>query len=143
MNGLMTYFTYFKDYEGDKAAGKNTFIVRHGVERAKMLGIFGSFMPTILFFALRHMNYFPFAITEHFVYCGVMTIFLQLWTAVRFYRNPVGPRAYFSNATNFRACACGQVTMIAIFNGTLALYLYSATYVFIGFLFGLHDDDKS
>ncbi len=143
MNGLMTYFTYFKDYEGDKAAGKNTFIVRHGVERAKMLGIFGSFMPTILFFALRYMNYFPFAITEHFVYCGVMTIFLQLWTAIRFYRNPVGPRAYFSNATNFRACACGQVTMIAIFNGTLALYLYSATYVFIGFLFGLHDDDKS
>jgi geranylgeranylglycerol-phosphate geranylgeranyltransferase len=140
MNGLMTYFTYFKDYEGDKAAGKRTFIVRHGLATARIVGVIGTFLPTVLFFASRAAGLFPFEITEHFVYCGVMTIFLQFWTAVRFYRNPIGPRAYFSNATNFRACACGQVTMIAIFNGPLALYLFSFTYVFIGFLFGLHDD---
>ncbi|MDD4503920.1 MAG: UbiA family prenyltransferase, partial [Clostridiaceae bacterium] len=28
MNSLMTYYTYFKDYEGDKAAGKNTIVVK-------------------------------------------------------------------------------------------------------------------
>jgi len=143
MNGLMTYFTYFKDYEGDKAAGKDTFIVRHGIDRARVVGIYGAFLPTITFFFFRWMDWFPFDYTEHFVYCGVMTIFLQIWTAVRFYNQPVGPRAYFSNATNFRACACGQVALISIFNGTLGLYLFSTTYVFIGFLFGLHDDEKS
>ncbi|MBF0409972.1 MAG: UbiA family prenyltransferase [Candidatus Riflebacteria bacterium] len=142
MNGLMTYYTYFKDYEGDKAAGKRTFIVRHGTDFARKAGIFGAFLPTIAFIFFRWMEWFPFKMSEYFIYCAVMTIFLQIWTAVRFYKYPVGPKAFFSNATNFRACACGQVTMIAIFNGQLALYLFSTTYVFIGFLFGLQDDDK-
>lgn len=143
MNGMMTYFTYFKDYEGDKAAGKKTFIVRHGVDFAKKVGVIGSFVPTIIFFTLRYLNLFPFEMNEFFIYCGIMTIFLQVWTAARFYFNPIGPRSYFYNATNFRACACGQVTMIAIFNGILALYLYSITYVFIGFLFGLQRGQRT
>jgi hypothetical protein len=37
----------------------------------------------------------------------------------------------------------GQVTLIAIFNGTLALYLLSASYVLIGFLFDMHKDARS
>ena len=37
----------------------------------------------------------------------------------------------------------GQVTLIALFNGTLALYLLTASYVFIGFLFDLHKDHQS
>ncbi|MFZ2955742.1 MAG: UbiA family prenyltransferase [Candidatus Ozemobacteraceae bacterium] len=143
MNGLMTYYTYFKDFEGDKAAGKDTFIVRHGIELARVVGIFGAFLPTISFFTFRWAGWFPFVYTEQFVYCGVMTIFLQVWTAIRFYRYPVGPKSYYSNVTNFRACACGQVTLIAMFNGTLALYLFGATYVFIGFLFDLYSDHRA
>ncbi|OGK13566.1 MAG: hypothetical protein A2W80_04850 [Candidatus Riflebacteria bacterium GWC2_50_8] len=143
MNGMMTYFTYFKDYEGDKAAGKDTFIVRYGVDFSKKVGIAASFMPTVIFFALRYANLFPFEINQFFVYCGVMTIFLQFWTAVIFYRNPIGPRSYYNNAKNFRACACGQITIIAIFNGILALYLYTATYIFIGFLFGLQRGQRT
>lgn len=143
MNGLMTYYTYFKDYEGDKAAGKDTFIVRYGIDIARRAGIYGAFLPTLSFIFFRYMEWFPFPFNEFFVYCATMTIFLQFWTAIRFYNYPVGPKAYFSNAANFRACACGQVTLIAIFNGPLALYLFSFTYVFIGFLFGFHEDDKA
>lgn len=142
MNGLMTFFTYFKDYEGDKAAGKRTYIVRAGVDTARRIGIYGSLVPTILFLGMRWAGLWPFEITNEFIFCGVMTAFLQVWTAVRYYRNPIGPRSFFSLATNFRACACGQVTLIAIFNGRLAMYLFNLTYVFVGFLFGLYDDEK-
>ncbi len=142
MNGLMTYYTYFKDYKGDRAAGKKTFIVRYGLDIARKVGIVGAFLPTVAFFFFRYMDWMPFPYTEYFIYCGTMTVFLQIWTAVRFYRYPIGPKAFFSNATNFRACACGQVALISIFNGILALYLFSITYVFIGFLFGLQDDVK-
>ncbi len=31
LNGLMTYYTYFKDCVGDKAAGKKTFVVKSGL----------------------------------------------------------------------------------------------------------------
>jgi len=143
MNGLMTYYTYFKDYKGDRAEGKDTFIVRYGIKTARKVGIIGAFLPTLFFFFFKYMGWFNFEYTEHFIFCGTMTVFLQIWTAIRFYNKPVGPKAYFSNATNFRACACGQITLISIFNGTLALYLFNLTYVFIGFLFGLHEDEKA
>jgi geranylgeranylglycerol-phosphate geranylgeranyltransferase len=66
-----------------------------------------------------------------------------VWTAILFFRHPVGERTYFSLVTNIRACVAGQVTLIAIFNGTLALYLFAASYVFIGFLFDLHKDARA
>ena len=73
----------------------------------------------------------------------MITVFLQFWTAVLFLRHPAGERTYFSLVTNVRACVAGQIALIAIFNGTLALYLLSASYVFIGFLFDLHQDARS
>lgn len=146
LNGLMTYFTYFKDMKGDKAAGKKTFIVRHGLKIARLAGIAGTFLPTLAFFFFLGIGWLPpsdILFKEHFVFCGIITFFLQLWTAVLYWRHPTGERTYFSLVTNIRACVAGQVTLIAIFNGTLALYLLCASYIFIGFLFDLYKDARS
>jgi geranylgeranylglycerol-phosphate geranylgeranyltransferase len=146
LNGLMTYFTYFKDYLGDKAAGKATFIVRHGLRTARIAGVIGAFLPTILFLFFLWIDWIPksdILFTQSFVFCGVITVFLQLWTALLYYRHPLGERTYFSLVTNIRACVAGQVTLIAIFNGTLALYLFAASYIFIGFLFDFYKDVRS
>jgi geranylgeranylglycerol-phosphate geranylgeranyltransferase len=146
MNGLMTFYTYFKDYAGDKAAGKRTFIVRHGLEVARYAGVVGAFLPTAAFFLFHSLGWLPLGdilFMRDFVFCGVMTLFLQLWTAILFFRAPSGDRTYFALATNIRACVAGQITLIAIFNGTLALYLFSASYVLIGFLFDLYKDAKA
>jgi geranylgeranylglycerol-phosphate geranylgeranyltransferase len=146
LNGLMTYYTYFKDYIGDKATGKQTFVVKFGLDVARHAGILGAFLPTATFFFFVCTGWLPLEdvlFKRDFVFCGIMTIFLQLWTAMLFFRNPVGERTYFSLVTNIRACVAGQVTLIAIFNGTLALYLFSASYVFIGFLFDQYKDSKS
>lgn len=146
LNGLMTYYTYFKDYEGDKIAGKRTFIVKHGLRVARQAGIVGAFLPTLaylLFLSLGWMTLDDILFKQQFVFCGLMTVFLQLWTAVLYYRSPTGERTYFGLVTNIRACVAGQVTLIAIFNGTLALYLLSASYVLIGFLFDLYKDTKA
>lgn len=32
INGLMTFYTYFKDYTGDKEAGKQTIVVKYGID---------------------------------------------------------------------------------------------------------------
>ncbi len=146
LNSLMTYYTYFKDYKGDRQAGKRTFVVRHGLRTARHAGILGAFLPTLTFLAFHFIGWLPMTdvlFREHFIFCGVMTVFLQLWTAALFFRYPVGERTYFSLATNIRACVAGQITLIAIFNGPLALYLLCASYVFIGFLFDLYKDAKS
>ncbi len=72
-----------------------------------------------------------------------MTIFLQVWTGVLYYRNPRGEMTYYSLVTNFRACTCGQATIIALFNPTLGLILFLMSYVFVGFLFNLHTNIKA
>ncbi|MBM4152563.1 MAG: ubiquinone biosynthesis protein UbiA [Kiritimatiellaceae bacterium] len=146
LNGLMTFYTYFKDYEGDKAAGKHTFIVRHGLDTARYAGLIGAILPTATFFLFVQTGWFPFKdvlFQRDFIFCGIMTLLLQVWTAILFFKNPTGEQTYFSLATNIRACVAGQITLIAIFNGTLALYLFSVCYVFIGFLFDLYKDAKS
>ena len=143
MNGLMTYYTYFKDYAGDRAAGKVTAVVMQGIQRSRTTAIAGSFLPSIVLWTLVALGAFESKITPTFIFLFLVTLFLQIWTGVLYYRHPSGPRAYFSLVTNFRACVCGQVMLIAFFNPELALYLYVAAYVFIGFLFGLHADHQA
>ena len=146
MNGLMTFYTYFKDLEGDRLAGKRTFVVRHGLRASRWAGLVGAFLPTLAFAVFHFTGWLPLTdvlFMRDFLFCAVITVFLQLWTAVLFFRHPEGERTYFSLATNIRACVAGQITIIAIFNGTLALYLLTASYVFIGFLFNLHQDARA
>jgi geranylgeranylglycerol-phosphate geranylgeranyltransferase len=142
MSGLMTYYTYFKDYAGDKAAGKITAVVLQGIQRARTTAIVSSFLPSVILWTMIALGAFESTISHTFIFLFLVTLFLQIWTGILYYKHPTGPRAYFSLVTNFRACTCGQVMLIALFNPELALYLYVAAYVFIGFLFGLHGDHK-
>jgi len=140
MNGLMTYYTYFKDYYGDKLSGKVTAVVLQGIRRSRITAIASSFLPSIALWVFLGVGWIDVEPNDVFIFLFVMTLFLQIWTGVLYYRHPTGPKAYYSLVTNFRACTCGQVMLIALFHPTLALYLYIATYVFVGFLFGLHGD---
>ncbi len=144
LNGLMTYYTYFKDYFGDKATGKKTIVVKFGLEKNKSIAIFSSFLPSILFIGSYYgFQSFEIELNNTFIILGIMTIFLQLWTGMLFYRNPKGEMTYYSLVTNFRACTCGQATIIAIFNPELGIILFLCSYVIVGFLFNLHTNIKA
>lgn len=146
LNGLMTYYTYFKDVYGDKQAGKQTFVVRYGVETARYVGAAAALLPPAALLICMGMNWLPIEdilYLDEFVFCGIVTMFLLAWTAWLFFAHPTGERTYFALVTNIRACVAGQITLIAIFNGTLALYLLSGSYVLIGFLFNLYPDSKT
>lgn len=146
LNALMTFYTYFKDYYGDMKAGKKTLVVKYGINAARYFGVIGAFLPTAAFLMFSYLRWLPInqiLYLRDFVFCAVITVFLQLWTAILFFKYPIGEKTYYSLAINIRACVAGQITLISIFNGTLALYLLSASYVFIGFLFDQYKDTKS
>ena len=142
LNALMTYFTYFKDYEGDKAAGKKTIIVRYGIDKSKTFGVISSFFPSVMFFAFYKGGGITMPLTTTFWILAALTVFLELWTACLYYINPAGEKTYYSLATNTRACACGHAAFIGVYNPQLASLLFLVTYIFIGFLFDLHKDYK-
>ncbi len=143
INGLMTFYTYFKDYVGDKAAGKKTLVVKYGLQKSRFIALFATFLPTVTFFILKATNLLCIEINGTFIILGCLTVFLQGWTGFLYYRDPIGPRTYESLKTNFRACVCGEATIIAFFNPDLAMWLFIMSYVFVGFLFDLHANPKS
>lgn len=146
LNGLMTFYTYFKDYDGDKAAKRKTFIVRYGVGAARYAGIVGAFITAAALLFFVHIRWLPIEdvlYPKTFLFCCIVTWFLQCRTAYLYFCYPVGERTHFSLSTNIRACVAGQCTLIAIFNGPLAVSLLIVSYILIGLLFGLHGDPKS
>jgi geranylgeranylglycerol-phosphate geranylgeranyltransferase len=142
MNALMTYYTYFKDYRGDLLAGKRTLVVRLGLARSRGLALFGALLPSLLFVGLRISGLHQTPLNSTFQILGGITVFLQLWTGVQYWRRPSGTQAYASLQTNFRACTCGQAALIALFNPDLAIWLFIFSYIFVGFLFDLHRNPK-
>lgn len=142
MNALMTYYTYFKDYKGDKAAGKRTLVVSFGLRKSRWISIASAFLPTIIFLVLRISGLYQVPLNTTFIILGSLTVFLQLWTGVLYYRYPSGPGAYDSLVTNFRACTCGQAALISRFNPDLAVWLFIFSYIFVGFLFDFHRDHQ-
>ena len=144
MNGLMTYYTYFKDFSGDMATGKRTIVVKFGLEKNRYISIAASFLPSILFIIGYYgFGSFEIELNNTFIILGVLTVFLQLWTGYLYFKNPKGEMTYYSLVTNFRACTCGQTAIIALFNPTLGMILFLVTYVFVGFLFNLHTKIKA
>ncbi len=143
MNALMTYYTYFKDYQGDKAAGKKTMVVKYGLNRSKWIGIVSAFLPAIVFAIIYACGIIPVRLSPTFWILATLTVFLEIWTGYLYFKNPVGERTYYSLVTNFRACACGQAAFIAIYDDQLALILFLVTYIFVGFLFDLHPNKEA
>lgn len=143
INALMTFYTYFKDYEGDKASGKKTIIVQYGLEKSKILSIIVSLLPTFIFlFFYFVLKIWTIQLNGMFILLGVLTICLQIWTGYLFFKNPKGEMTYFSLVMNFRACACCETALIALFNPEVGVALFFFTYLFIGFLFNFHVNSK-
>jgi geranylgeranylglycerol-phosphate geranylgeranyltransferase len=144
MNGVMTFYTYFKDVEGDRAAGKRTLVVKYGVPASRWMGIASAFLPSALFVVLYFgLNAVEIELNRVFVTLGALTVFLEVWTGVLYFKYPVGEQAYRSLEVNFRAAACGQAALIALFNPELGAILFLFAYVFIGFLFGMHANARA
>jgi geranylgeranylglycerol-phosphate geranylgeranyltransferase len=142
MNALMTYYTYFKDYRGDLLAGKRTLVVVFGLEKSRLLAVASAFIPTLLFVVLRWTGLHQTPLNHTFILLGLLTVFLQIWTGVLYWKNPSGTGTYASLKTNFRACACGQAALIGIFNPDLAVWLFMFSYILVGFLFEIHSNPR-
>ena len=93
MNGLMTYYTYFKDYRGDLLSRKETLVVKLGMGRARWLAVISAFIPTLVFALVRLSRLHQTPLNNTFIILGLLTVFLQVWTGVLYWRHPSGVKA--------------------------------------------------
>jgi 4-hydroxybenzoate polyprenyltransferase and related prenyltransferases len=146
LNAVMTFYTYFKDYEGDKKAKVVTFVVKHGITKASIAGLAFAFLFVLCCAALVFGEALPLQdiiFQEEFLFICAVTLFLQVWTGWLFFRDPVGSRTYFNLVVNIQACTAGNCALLAIFNARLALYLLVVSYILIEFFFTLYRDSQS
>ena len=146
LNAVMTYYTYFKDYEGDKQAGKRTFVVKYGLGTARRAGVAAALLCAIFCAAFIASGVLPLhdiLYQQEFMLISAVTVFLQCWTGYLYFRTPTGPKTYFNLVINIQACTAGNCALLAIFNGKLALYLLICSYILIEFFFTLYQDERS
>jgi geranylgeranylglycerol-phosphate geranylgeranyltransferase len=90
LNGILTYYTYFKDYLGDKAVGQKTLVVALGLDKAKKLAVILSLLPSLAFVIAKFA--FGVAVNPEFIILAVATTALHLWTGWHYYKNPQGEK---------------------------------------------------
>ena len=143
INGIMTFYTFFKDYKGDRAAKKNTLVVQFGLRNSRIIALGAAFLPAAIFAILSFLGYINPANNPAFILLGGLALILQLWTGYLYFRYPFGSRTYYSLSANFKACTCGQAAIISLFNTQLSAVLFLSSYLLVGFLFSLHPNSKA
>lgn len=141
LNGLLTYYTYFKDYHGDRQTGQNTLVVQLGLERARYAALVLSLVPVTALVALKVSTNLPFSV--EFLILATLTTGLHVTTGVLFFRHPQGRRSYTSLKANFQAGVCGQAAMMALFTPWLGSLLFVVSFLAIHLLFNLHQDEEA
>lgn len=104
-NMIMTYFTYFKDYNGDKETGKNTLVVKWGAERAAKIGVIFSLLPVIVLGSLYNGN-------RSFLISSLLAGVLFVLTGILFQRNSQGKDTYFNLKYNFAGLSASQACLV-------------------------------
>lgn len=143
INGLMTLYTYFKDYSGDRRTGKRTLIVIWGIKRSRIWAFAGAFLPLSVFVLLKVADRLPIHIGGEFMLLGSLALALQIWTGALFYLKPVGKATYTSLGVNFKACVCAEAALLSLFDPLLGVQLFVISYFAVTFLFFLHKNAKA
>ena len=104
-NMIMTYFTYFKDYFGDKKTGKNTLVVKLGPEKASNAGVLISFIPAIVFAILYNGD-------KDFLISALLASILFILTGILFKKENQGKNTYFNLKYNFAALSASQACLV-------------------------------
>ena len=140
MNMTVAFYTYYKDFLGDKIIGKKTIIVQLTPHKAKYLNFSVSAFPfaTVLF--LLFSPIWKQSINIYFIIFMFLAFVILQYTAFLFFRNPQGGDAYYSLKWNFRGAVLFETSFIALLSPLMAGVLYVLNFVLVGFLFNLHKD---
>ena len=135
MFSTMTFFTYYKDYNGDKKAGKKTLVVLLSPEKARWLNFPMAFIPyTVLFIILNSKLWLP-DINVHFIVLNGISFLLIFYTAFLLFRYPEGEKSAGGLKWNFSGTVLFETSFLALVNPFLAIVLFVMGFLFVYYLF--------
>ena len=143
INVTVAFFTYYKDFIGDKITGKKTIIVQLTPNKAKYLNFLVSILPfTVILFLLYSPAWKECMNLYFFSFMFLSFVILQ-YTAFLFFKKPQGSNTYYALKWNFRGAVLFETSFVALVNPLMAGVLYVVNFIVIGLLFNLHRDHLS
>ena len=135
-SATMCYFTYFKDYLGDKKEGKKTLIVLLTPNYARKLNFLMSLLPFIVLLCICYFNLWSLRINSCFLILTTIAFILSQYTSLLYYKRHNNSDKEKSNLElNFESTVLFQVSLIALVNPLLAVILFIFSFLMIKIIF--------
>jgi len=135
MFSTMTFFTYYKDFKGDKAAGKKTLVVLLSPEKAKYLNFLMAFIPYIVLSAIIYSKLWQPGSNIYFLVLNSISFILVFYTAIILFRFPSGEKTTGALKWNFSGTVLFETSFIALVNPLLAIVLFVIGFLSVYYLF--------
>ncbi len=131
----MTFFTYYKDYKGDKLAGKKTLVVLLSPGRAKYLNFLMASIPYIVLSAIIYSGLWQPDLNTHFLVLNGISFLLIFYTALLLFKYPEGKKTTDALKWNFSGTVLFETSFIALVNPLLAFVLFVVGFLSVYYLF--------
>ena len=141
-NFVCVFYTYFKDYEGDKRTGIKTIVVALGREKSSKLNIGFGLIPTLL------IPFFIYQLTPKFSLNWIFLTLIFLYSIINFKviisfgREYTGKKVYYFQKWSFLSAILYQAIFISIPKPAAGMVLFVASYIAVLWLFGYYKDYK-
>ncbi|MBL7131471.1 MAG: UbiA family prenyltransferase [Candidatus Omnitrophica bacterium] len=143
INITVAFFTYYKDFKGDKITGKRTIIVKLTPLRARYFNYLVSFIPFSVVLFLLLSPIWRQRLNLYFLGFMLISFIIMQYTAFMFFKHPEGRNTYYSLKWNFSGAVLFETSFIALINPALAGILYFSNFILVNYLFDLHKDHLS
>jgi geranylgeranylglycerol-phosphate geranylgeranyltransferase len=118
----LCYYTYFKDYEGDKKVGKKTIIVALGPQRAKYLNFPISILPFLLTWTFIRFGFLDFKVNYIFLSLVFIALSFCLYSAFFSFKNLDQDKKILE--LNFECTPLFLCSLIALLDPIMGLLLF-------------------
>lgn len=134
-SSALCYYTFFKDYEGDKRAGKKTVVVALKPERAKYLNFPMSILPFFLTWIFIHFSLLDFEISYTFLFFISIAFLFCIYAGYFCFQNLDKPKEALE--LNFECTPLFLSSLIILLNLTIGIFLFISSFILIKFFYRL------
>lgn len=131
-SSTMCYFTYFKDYKGDKKAKKETIIVLLSPKGARDLNVLMSLLPFVVLFFIFVFGLWSLELNNYFLILILITFIISQYTCSLFYSYREKKN---SLELNFETLVLFQISLMALVKPFWALGLFLVSLLIMKVIF--------
>jgi geranylgeranylglycerol-phosphate geranylgeranyltransferase len=132
-SSTLCYFTYFKDYIGDKQENIKTLVVMFPRKYYKYLNIFMSLIPFLVLIALFYFKLWNLKTTSLFIILISISFLLMQYTSFLHLKEKINYKK--SLELNFESVVLFQTSIIALINPMFSIILFILSFLTIKIIF--------